>query len=102
MLYFERQCNKLESEAWSGPLRPNVFCLILQVKLSPHLLDYSDTSADKNKEQSSKTQEIGITDVFKNSYTRKVTLIMFFNWIVVTLGNFVNDQFARQIIRQNP
>lgn len=62
------------------------FCLILQVKLSPHLLAYDDKSGQKTKEQSA-GEEIGMIDVFKNSYTRKVTFIMFFNWIVVTLGN---------------
>ena len=66
------------------------FCLILQVKLSPHLLEYSDISAEKTKEQNF-AQEIGMIDVFKNSYTRKVTLIMFFNWIVVTLGNLTKN-----------
>ena len=67
-------------------LIPKTIFLILQVKLSPHLLAYDDKSGQKTKEQQSVVEEIGMIDVFKNSYTRKVTLIMFFNWIVVTLG----------------
>ena len=66
-------------------LIPKPIFLIFQVKLSPHLLAYDDKSDQKTKEQSV-VEEIGMIDVFKNGYTRKVTLIMFFNWIVVTLG----------------
>ena len=67
----------------------------LKVKLSPHLLDYeaSDAKKDDKNDPNEVVESIqdhpplGVGDLFRNPFVRKVTIIMFFNWIVVTLGN---------------
>ena len=40
----------------------------------------------KPAKSSAKVPELGPIDLFKHPYARKITLVMFFNWIVVTLG----------------
>ncbi len=59
------------------------------VKLSPNLLQDCDESSHKKNNNPDKPKiKLGPLDLFKDPYVRKVTLIMFFNWIVVTLGKF--------------
>lgn len=58
-----------------------------KVKLSPSLLDIDDkANNEKTDEKSSEKVQIGIADLFKHPYVRRITLILFFDWIVVTLG----------------
>ena len=58
-----------------------------KVKLSPKLLYHEPTSDTKTiGSEDHGPSNIGIMDLFRNPFVRKVTLIMFFNWIVVTLG----------------
>ena len=42
----------------------------------------------ENEGQNEIPQQLGIKDIFKNPDTRKFTLIMWINWIVVTLGYY--------------
>ena len=61
-----------------------------KVKLSPSLLYHEPTSDTKTiGSKDHGTSNIGIMDLFRNPFVRKVTLIMFFNWIVVTLGKYL-------------
>ena len=57
-----------------------------QVKISPHLLEVKEEK--ENEAQNEIPQQLGIKDIFKNPDTRKFTLIMWINWIVVTLGYY--------------
>ena len=75
------------------------FFSFFKVKISPHLLDYENANSEAKKDDKNDPNEggpssgqanqaqLGVSDLFKNPFVRKVTLIMFFNWIVVTLGN---------------
>ena len=64
--------------------------------LSPHLLNIDD-EPDKTNEKAIEAEkeeikpdvpQLGIKDLFRDSEVRKITLIMFVNWIVVTLGYY--------------
>ena len=59
---------------------------IFQVKISPHLLEVKEEK--ENEAQNEIPQQLGIKDIFKNPDTRKFTLVMWINWIVVTLGYY--------------
>ena len=56
-----------------------------KVKISPHLLQTPETKTETKEEH---FKSLGAADLFKTSFVRKVTLVMFFNWIVVTLGYY--------------
>ena len=62
----------------------------LQVCISPKLLQVPEEileSGNKHKEEGvGSANTIGVLDLFKNSTVRRNTLILFVNWIVVTLG----------------
>ena len=60
--------------------------LFFQVKISPHLLEVKEEK--ENEAQNEIPQQLGIKDIFKNPDTRKFTLVMWINWIVVTLGYY--------------
>jgi hypothetical protein len=56
------------------------------VKLSPHLLEFTPRNVGTADENKTEVQQLGVADLFRDPTVRKITLIMFFNWIVVTLG----------------
>ena len=56
-----------------------------KVKISPHLLQVPETRFEKKEEH---FQSLRAADLFKTPFVRKVTLVMFFNWIVVSLGYY--------------
>ena len=77
----------------------SLFFSFFKVKISAHLLDYENANSEAKKDDKNDPNEggpssgqanqaqLGVSDLFKNPFVRKVTIIMFFNWIVVTLGN---------------
>ena len=57
--------------------------------ISPKLLKIKDD--ENNKERiidDEKNHNLGLKDLFKNSEIRKITLVMFVNWIVCSLGYY--------------
>ena len=69
-----------------GHLTSKLTIFFFQVKISPHLLEVKEEK--ENEAQKEIPQQLGIKDIFKNPDTRKFTLIMWINWIVVTLGYY--------------
>lgn len=62
-----------------------------KVTLSPHLLKIPDKpTQDKEQQQTEPEQEVklGVVDLFNRPFVLRITLIMFVNWIVVTLGYY--------------
>ncbi len=56
-----------------------------KVKLSPHLLEFDNNLGISGETLSS---NMGFVDLFRNRHVRKITVIMFVNWAVITLGFF--------------
>ena len=90
----------LSQPVYKRPKSSYLFFSFFKVKISPHLLDYENANSEAKKDDKNNPNEgtgpssgqdnqaqLGVSDLFKNPFVRKVTLIMFFNWIVVTLGN---------------
>ena len=65
--------------------------------MPPHLLIVSDDSKERNTANKDSYNgaetlpvvELGVFDLFRHSGCRRVTLIMFVNWIAVTLGKII-------------
>ena len=57
----------------------------MQIILSPELLRISD---EDTKNVDPAETKLGIKDMFKTPEVRKITIVMFINWIVVTLGYY--------------
>ena len=50
--------------------------------------DKNEKSEETKQTTPEEVPKLGISDLFKNPDVRKITLIMFVNWIVVTLGYY--------------
>ena len=71
--------------------RVSVSVISFKVTISPHLLEIpkgKEVKEDESHHHKHAEPEVklGASDLFKNAFARKIILIMFVNWIVVTLG----------------
>ena len=60
--------------------------MFLQVILSPKLLRIEEDTKDINVNVAE--NKLGVKDMFKNPEMRLISIVMFINWIVVTLGYY--------------
>ena len=68
-------------------LNLGILFMFLQVILSPKLLKIDEDTKDIVASNVAETK-LGLSDMFKNPEMRLISIVMFINWIVVTLGYY--------------